>query len=204
MAKLIGIRGAMAMALLALAVPAQAQFSDGYKFLEAVKKRDGTKVNDMLAEPGTTIVNTRDVVSGESALHVVTARRDLTWMAFLIGKGANINARDRNGVTPLVVASNLGFIEGVELLIERKALVDVPNSAGETPLISAVHRRNIPMMRLLLKAGADPDRADNSGRTARDYAAADGKTSPLLAEIETNARPKAQRGSRPVYGPKIG
>ena len=36
----------------------------------------------------------------------LTARRDLTWMGFLIGKGANVNARDVKGVTPLVLASN--------------------------------------------------------------------------------------------------
>ena len=70
-------------------------------------------------------------------------------------------------------------------------------------LVSYPSRRNAALMRLLLKAGADPDRADNSGRTARDYARADGNTSSLVTEIETNARPKAQRGTRPVYGPKI-
>ena len=56
----------------------------------------------------------------------------------------------------------------------------------------------IALIRLLLKAGADPDRADNSGRTARDYAALDGRNSPLLAEIESarqaaRAAPKAVR-----------
>ena len=40
------------------------------------------------------------------------------------------------------------------------------------------------MMRVLLKAGADPDRADNSGRSARDYADPEGPSSRTLAEIE--------------------
>ena len=133
---------ALAASLLALAAPVQAQFSPGYKFLEAVKKKDGTVVNEMLAEPGSTIVNHRDVTSGQSALHMVTLRRDLTWMTFLISKGANVNARDVQGVTPLVAASNIGFIEGIELLIEKGARVDEGNSAGETPLISPVPRRS--------------------------------------------------------------
>mgnify|MGYP006189244581 CR=1 FL=1 len=42
-------------------------------------------------------------------------------------------------------------------------------------------------LRALLKAGADADRADNSGRTARDYAKLDSKGTSLLAEIEANA-----------------
>ncbi|MCB2061523.1 MAG: ankyrin repeat domain-containing protein [Novosphingobium sp.] len=187
---------------LAMTSPAQAQFSQGFKFLEAVKKKDGVKVEEAINEPGSTVVNTRDVTSGETALHIVTARRDLTWMTYLIQKGANVNARDGKGVTPLQLATNLGFLEGVELLVARDADLDESNDAGETPLISAVHRRDIAMLRVLLKGGADPDRADNSGRSARDYATLAGRNSPLLAEIEANAKPKEQQaGSQAVYGP---
>jgi len=187
-----------------LASPAQAQFSEGYRFLDAVKKRDGYKVEQALNEPGSTIINARDVTSGETALHIVVARRDLTWTRYLIQKGANVNARDGKGATPLQLAVNLGFIEAVEDLVARKADIDQSNNAGETPLITALHRRDTAMMRILLKAGADPDRADNSGRSARDYAVIDGRGSPLLAEIEASAKPKGQRtGAKPVYGPSF-
>lgn len=186
------------------AVPAQAQFSVGYKFLEAVKKKDGAEVEQLLGQPGTTLVNTRDATTGETALHVVTARRDTTWMSYLLAKGANVNARDNRGVTPLVVASNLGFEEGVALLVDNKARVDEPTATGETPLIMAVHRRAIGMMRILLKAGADPDRADNSGRSARDYALLDGKGSQLVSEIEAGAKSKQERArQQPTYGPAV-
>lgn len=191
-------------ALVALSSPVQAQFSDGYKFLEAIRKKDGTTVNKYLAEPGSQLINTKDVTSGDTALHIVTARRDLTWMGFLIGKGANVNARNGRGVSPLMVASAMGFLEGVDLLIAYKARVDEPDQTGETPLISAVHRKDIAMMRILLKAGADPDRADNSGRSARDYATLDGRGSNLLQEIETNAKPKTNAGQpRKIYGPSF-
>lgn len=187
-----------------MASPAQAQFSAGFKFLEAVRKKDGAKVEEAINEPGSTIVNTRDVTSGQTALHIVTQRRDVTWMNFLIGKGANVNARDARGVTPLQLATSLGFIEGIDVLVASKARVDEPNDAGETPLISAVHRRDIGMMRILLKAGANPDRKDNSGRSARDYASIEGRTGPLIGEIEANAKPAAQRaGSGRVYGPSF-
>lgn len=188
--------------LLVVSSPAQAQFSAGFKFLEAVKKKDGAKVDAILDSPGTTIINTRDVTSGETALHIVTARRDLTWMSFLLGKGANPNAKDNRGRTPLVIASNLGFVDGVELLVARKASIDESNDTGETPLITAVHRRDRDMVRILLGAGANPDRADNSGRSARDYAKADGSNQ-LLAEMAT-AKPRAElRASQPAYGPSL-
>lgn len=188
---------------LLLPAPALAQFSESYKFLEAVRKKEGDKVTDALDEPGSTIINTRDVTSGETALHIVTARRDLTWMEFLIGKGANVNARDVRGRTPLVQAVNLNFIEGVELLLAKGARVDETNNAGETPLITAVHNRNIPLLRALLKAGANPDRADNSGRNARDYALLDGANSATLREIEANAKPKQTGPAKPSYGPSF-
>lgn len=200
--RLIVVLGSLAAAAMAWSVPVAAQFSDSYKFLDAVKKKDGDKVTDALSEPGTTIINTRDVTTGESALHIVTQRRDLTWMTFLISKGANVNIRDAKGVTPLVVASNLGFIEGVELLVGKGARVDESNNAGETPLITAVHNRNIALMRVLLKAGANPDRTDNSGRSARDYALLDGKNSVLVNEIQANAKTKDKSASQ-TYGPKF-
>jgi ankyrin repeat protein len=191
----------LALASLALAGPAPAQFmSDGYKFLEAVKKKDGQAVTDALDQPGSTLINTRDVTSGETGLHIVTNRRDLTWMQFLIAKGANVNLRDVKGVTPLVAAVNANFLEGAELLVSKGARLDESNNAGETPLITAVHNKNVALMRILLKAGADPDRADNSGRSARDYARLGGGT--LLAEIENNAKTKTDAKAK-TYGPKL-
>ena len=199
-------------ALLAVVTPAVAQFSTGYKFLEAIRKRDGNAVQELLDVPGTTIVNTRDGTSGETALHIVTARRDLQWITFLLAKGANVNARTGRGATPLQLAVGIGFPEGVELLLQSGARVDEPDVAGETPLITAVHRRDTGLMRMLLKAGANPDRSDNSGRSARDYAALDGKGSTLLAEIETNAKAKSSAGAgagksagavRGSYGPSF-
>jgi uncharacterized protein len=176
-------------------------YSDGYKFLKAVKDKDGDVVNDMLGEPGSTIVNSRDITNGETGLHIATARRDLTWLQFLMGRGANPNIADKKGVTPLMLATQLGFVEGVQALAKGGARIDIANIAGETPLISAVHRRDIALMRVLLIAGANPDRTDNSGRSARDYAALDGPNSVLTSEIERNA--KGGAADKPSYGPSL-
>ncbi len=185
--------------------PAAAQFSDSYKFLEAVRKKEGDKATELLEEKGSSMVNTRDSSTGDSALHIVTQRRDLAWMQFLVAKGANVNARNARGETALVIASNLNFVEGVEFLVGQGAKVDEPSSTGETPLITAVHNRNIGLIRILLKAGANPDRTDNSGRSARDYARLDTKSDTLLKELEASTKPKSQLKIGPdvkVFGPK--
>lgn len=182
------------------AAPAAAQFSDGYKFLEAVKKRDGDTVNTALSEPGSTIVNARDISSGEGALHIVIARRDLLWTQFLLQKGANPNVRDSKGVTPLELAASLRFVEGIEALAKAGANVDEPNATGETPLMLATHLRDGEMAKVLLENGADPDKSDNSGRSAREYATRDGRTSPVLALIEAADADGTGAGA---YGPAL-
>ncbi len=192
----IRLSAALAAAAIALsAVPAQAQFSQGYKFLEAVKKSEGNEVLDMLSDPSSTVVNTRDLTSGETALHITVARRDATWTRFLLQKGANPNIADKNGSMPLQVAVSLNFLEGVEALLDAGANPNLTNATGETPLITATLMRNAKMARLLLDKGADPDRADRSGRTARDYAR-QGDRNPVLALIEQSDENAADQ-----YGP---
>ncbi|MXO94103.1 ankyrin repeat domain-containing protein [Erythrobacter arachoides] len=190
-----------AIAGLAVAVPAAAQFySDSVLFLKAVKDRNGTDATDLLNKPGSTVVNSRDITSGETGLHVVVDRRDLTWTRWLIQEGGNPNIADNRGRTPLIAAAEIGFLEGVEALIAGGARVDVANQTGETPLIAAVHSRNTQLMEILLRAGADPDWADNTGRSARDYAALRGVPPRILSIIDSTQTTDGAAASR-VYGP---
>jgi ankyrin repeat protein len=166
---------------------AQAQFSDSYNFLKAVKDRKGEDVEKFLAEPGSVIINTRDNSTGGTALHIVIERRDATWLGFLLQKGANPNLADKTGNTPLMLATQLGFVEGIDWLIEKKAQVDQSNRSGETALILAVQLRNTEAVRVLLKAGANADKRDNrAGYSAREYAKQDGRASTVLSLIEAN------------------
>lgn len=197
-------KAGLALALVAsgLSAPATAQYSDSYNFLKAVKERDGTVATKFLNEPGSTIVNARDLASGETALHYVVQRRDELWTNFLLDRGANPNLADKRGITPLTIAASLGFVEGVERLVKAGGRVDTTNAAGETPLIAAVHRRDMAVIRLLLKHGASLDRADNSGRTARDYAALMGPSAGVIQEIERAESERKSKGAdQGTYGP---
>jgi ankyrin repeat protein len=192
----------LAVIALALAAPASAQlYSDGYKFLQAVKNREGTEATEMLNAPGSTVINARDLTSGETGLHLTIARRDLVWTRWLLQQGGNPNIADNQGATPLIRATEIGFLEGVEALIAGGAQVDIANRTGETPLIAAVHTRNIALMQILLRAGADPDRTDNAGRSARMYASERGGERALAAIEETAsaASGREQRNYGPVF-----
>ena len=180
-------KAALFIAALTIAVPAAAQFSDSFNFLKAVKERKGEDAERFINEPGSgaVIINTQDDSTGETALHIVTKRRDSEWLGYLLGKGARPNLADKNGVTPLMLAVQLGWVDGADLLVRLKADVDAANKSGETALIRAVQLRKPEMVRLLMKAGANPDKQDNvAGYSARDYAAQDGRASAILAIIE--------------------
>ena len=181
---------------------AQAQFSDSYNFLKAVRDADGSKVTEFLGKPGSTIVNTRDVTTGQTALHIVTARRDMSWMEFFLAKGANPNLTDSTGATPLMIAAQLRFPEGAQILLNKGAQVDKANSSGETPLIRAVHLNDVATVRLLVSKGANPDRKDlMAGLSAREYAVRD-ERSPAILDIFKTAQPK-KTVTGPVQGPSF-
>ena len=185
------------------AVPAAAQFSDSYKFLKAVRDRDGAQVSETLNGQNSTIVNTRDYTSGESALHIVVKRRDDLWTRFLLAKGTNPDIRDQAGNTPLIVAAQLGFPEGAAALIDGKANVNATNNSGETALIVAVQRRDMVTVRLLLAAGANPKIADHiAGMSARDYAERDSRSAAILKLLDDAGKAKAPDKAQ-VAGPGL-
>lgn len=196
-------RVSFAAALVALAAPTAASaqnFSEGYQFLEAIKKADGTKVTEILGKPGSSIINTKDRDNGQSALHIVTGREDANYMRFLLQKGANPNITDKEGNSPLMFAVNKGFSDGVDIMVKYGGSVNLANSSGETPLIRAVQIHNVDIIRKLLEAGADPDKADTlAGKSARDYAIED-RRFPGIAKIMTDAPKK--KANAAVAGPR--
>lgn len=180
--------------------PAQAQFRGGYAFLQAVESRDGTKATDALKDDSS-LINARNPDTGETALIIVTKRRDMTWVRFLLAKDADPAIADRQGVTPLMHAALINFADGAEELLRDKAPVDQTNRRGETALILAVQSKNVAMVRLLVKNGANPDKADHvAGMSARAYAKRDDRTGQIVALLNAKADGPI-RDLGPTFGP---
>ncbi|HEV2746784.1 MAG TPA: ankyrin repeat domain-containing protein [Allosphingosinicella sp.] len=187
------------MAIAFASVPAAAQLTSSTQFLEAVKKRDGAKASEFVTQAGSTVINARDYQDGSGALHYMVRERDLTWLSFLLGKGANVDLQNNDGNTPLALAAQVAWVEGAQLLLRRKAAVDLPNSGGETPLIHAVHRRDLAMVRLLLNAGANPRRTDSkAGYSALDYAKQDRRAAAIVKILEAGAEKPLREAAGPV------
>lgn len=183
-------------AILAVAMPsiAAAQFSDSTNFLKAIREADAPKVEEIVKRTGANaaIVNARDPSTRETALHIVTRRRDTTYLNYLLALRADPNIVDGAGQTPLFAAAQLGWVEGIQALLARHPDVDIGGPLGQTPLSRAVQNYDVASVRLLLAAGANPNRQDSSGRSPRDQAASDPRGATILKEIQS-AKPVARR-----------
>jgi len=112
----------------------------------------------------------------------------LHWAAFcghtpvikrLLQAKADLHIRDREGRTPLHVASyerSDGQFEVMRTLLQAGADLHAPDKAGWTPLHCAVSNGVDEAISLLIDAGAETHRKDNEGKTAMDLAQHFGKT----------------------------
>ncbi len=118
----------------------------------------------------------------------------------LIENGADVNARDADGNTPLILASFYASPECVALLLEQGADADVANRAGVTALVRAA--TNYEKTRVLVDAGAKVGvRTSDLGNTPLILAsrrAGNSRTVKLLLERGASATERNNVGISPI------
>jgi ankyrin repeat protein len=122
-----------------------------------------------------------------------------------LDNGADVNARDAEGNTPLILASFYAGAECVALLIEKGADVNAANKAGATVLIRAAtgHEKT----RLLVAAGAKVRVRTALGSTPLILAArraGNSRTVRLLLERGADATERNDAGISPILAGTAG
>jgi len=130
------------------------------RFIQAVTLDKTEDVRAMLArgmDPNTVDPN------GDPVLLVAARSGWEKTSAILLSGGAKVDAKNRFGDRPLMVAALNGHLAIVKLLFTRGAELNPP---GWTPLIYAATNGHIEVMRYLIEAGADVNAESPNGTTA--------------------------------------
>ena len=87
--------------------------------------------------------------TGSTALHSACAWDQKLITELLISSGANVDAIDNNGQTPLFFAVMYGLTEIVQILLRHKAVMSIQNKKGETVQDVARKKRRKGILNLL-------------------------------------------------------
>ena len=174
---------------------------DGQTALLAVSRTGNVKAAQVLLNAGAT-VDAKEKWGGQTPLMWASARRHPEMMRLLIAKGADVNARsidrdyqrhiqaegrpkslDSGGLTPLMYAARENCKECVEVLLQSKADIDLPDPDSVSPLLVAIMNANWDLAKQLIAAGADVNQWDIYGET------------PLLTAIDLRTRIDGGRAS---------
>lgn len=129
--------------------------------LSAVQQQNHTMVEQLL-DYGVPADN----VGERNLLTVAIVNNDFTSVRLLLMFGADANAKDKDGFTPLFSATQASFFEAAQLLLKYGA--DPNISAGpydENPFARSLNSGQTPFVELFLKYGANTDTVMGNGNT---------------------------------------
>jgi ankyrin repeat protein len=101
--------------------------------------------------------------------------------------GMNINVRDKDGNTALMLASMVGDPQIVNLLIGKGADINARSAAGYTALMYVSSKGDTAMAKLLIKKGTDVNIRNNDGDTALMLASLNGNLEAAKLLVESGA-----------------
>ncbi|TPP56788.1 Transient receptor potential cation channel subfamily A member 1 [Fasciola gigantica] len=95
-------------------------------------------------------------------------------IAYLIQRGANVDERDQNGLTPLHYAAIRDRVAAAKQLLRDGAKIECTDYEEMTPLLMAVKNQHLSMVELLLDSDADYMRMDKRHNNVLHYACQSG------------------------------
>lgn len=160
------------------------------------------KIVEVLIAAGAN-VNAQASGWGETPLGQAVSRDRVEIATLLIGKGAKLETKNKQGFTPLIQAAAGGNLEMVNALLVAGGNPNAEDMVEFTPLKYAVTADKPEVVRALVAKGAKVDKTGvktNPGQTALHMAIGSGKVEmvKLLLELKANPNARKKDGETPL------
>lgn len=99
---------------------------------------------------------------------------DITSLNILLSQGANVDSVNQEGVTPLMIASEIGNMRMLSIILIHGPDVNKKNQNGKTALMIASENGQLYVANRLIQEGAKIDIKNSRGETAAKLAAKNG------------------------------
>ena len=139
-------------------------------------------IREALAPPGESETPTEKLFNAVKT-------KDLEALKQAIAGGADVNAKNADGYTALLIAAEEGLLDIVRALLEVPGIgIDLHDVEGVTALMFAANEGHTDIVNALLDKGADANGVDNNRKTALMYAAEGGHLAIVRALVDKGAR----------------
>lgn len=142
----------------------------GHCLLEGARQADAAKIKKYLTPD---IINFKHPYSGDTCLHagansLYPKRKQVA--EILIRKGAPLNEKNKDFLTPLHIASDNSHYDVMDVLLRHGTKVNALDGLGQTCLHRCARDDNVQACRILLSYGVDPSIISLQGYTASQVA----------------------------------
>ncbi|XP_077994555.1 uncharacterized protein LOC144448253 [Glandiceps talaboti] len=128
-----------------------------------------------------------EILTSPTPLHFAAKHDSTSVLSLLIGKAADVDAKDNDGKTPLHYAAEFGHFGVVEILVDHGATIDCTDNKGRTPLHYGSVNGHAAVVDFLLAVGASVQATTERRHTPLHCAANKGHVSVVEKLVEKGA-----------------
>lgn len=170
-------------------------------FRYAIESEKIQALKALLMFPNSDVLLDQDSEGKTLLHHTIINQKDTETTKALLDGGAEKDAKDKQGKTPLHYAVEQGNEKIVKELLEVGANKDAADRQRKSPLHYAVDQKNIEACKILLEADADKNFKDDLGKTPLHYAVDQKNIDAFKILLEAGADQNVtdKQGKTPLY-----